>query len=417
MYLKKISVTNYRSCMETQFTPNAHLSALIGPNGTGKTNVLTAICLLRLLIRQNPYHYRRDEHPATSESKIKTWFDVDGKTVIHTAKLHLYTDEHNNSEILASDEHWYMRDLTGSKKRIKLPIEIFVDLFHPKRVKAAIHKRHLYRNYYLYGGKKKGFFLENFSAKDREALGEVAEFIHNIEYYSASQFTDPSRCPIAFEVEKDGIHRRGIAISGHKRLLFDMYQEYRNKTDRYEEYLSLVNRDGVGLVDDIRFEETQVSSSEYSVLTGGKVKKKELIKNLIIPQFIVGKNRLSPSQLSEGTFKTLSLLFYLVTGKSSLLMIEEPEVCVHHGLLDSIIELIKQYSRDRQIIISTHSDSVLDSLNVDNVYTVTKPARSGTKVCGISKALRQKELKALMQYLRTDGSLGEYWKCGDLEDE
>ena len=77
---------------------------LIGPNGTGKTNVFSAIRLLKsLLVTRHPY-YRRNEIPLTTTSEIKTWFDIDGKTVIHAAKLNIYTDEHNYDEIISSEE-------------------------------------------------------------------------------------------------------------------------------------------------------------------------------------------------------------------------------------------------------------------------------------------------------------------------
>ena len=96
-------------------------------------------------------------------------------------------------------------------------------------------------------------------------------------------------------------------------------------------------------------------------------------------------------------------------------MIEEPEVCVHHGLLSSIVELIKIYSKDKQIFISTHSDSVLDKVTIDNVFKVRRTKDHGSEVSSIRKNMGAKELKALKEYLSNEGSLGEYWKHGDLE--
>ena len=65
-------------------------------------------------------------------------------------------------------------------------------------------------------------------------------------------------------------------------------------------------------------------------------KKKEGL--LVIPTMVVKGLRLGPSQLSEGTFKSLALLYYLLSDTSPLMLVEEPEVCVHHGLLTSILE-------------------------------------------------------------------------------
>ena len=138
-------------------------------------------------------------------------------------------------------------------------------------------------------------------------------------------------------------------------------------------------------------------------------------KILVIPQFNIGKNELSPNQLSEGTFKTITLLFYLITEASKVLLVEEPEVCVHHGLLSSIIELIKTYSRDKQIVLSTHSDFVLDEVNPENVYKVTNLPLKGTKVSHVPKSMSRLELAALREYLEVEGNLGEYWRHGGLE--
>ncbi|MDA3135700.1 AAA family ATPase [Pseudomonas syringae] len=48
--LTKMEITNYRSCVDTTFEPNPNLSVLIGPNGSGKTTVLSAFQLLSKLL-------------------------------------------------------------------------------------------------------------------------------------------------------------------------------------------------------------------------------------------------------------------------------------------------------------------------------------------------------------------------------
>ena len=172
----------------------------------------------------------------------------------------------------------------------------------------------------------------------------------------------------------------------------------------------------MGLVSGITYREIETSTSDYNVLTGGKVQKREKTNKLVIPSFYAHDAQLSPSQLSEGTFKTMALIFYLATARSSLLIIEEPEVCVHHGLLKSIIELIKYYSKEKQIFVSTHSDSVLDSLELHNVYRVSWSMEDGTSVDNVARSINKHELSVLKNYLLNEGSLGEFWKHGDLED-
>jgi hypothetical protein len=124
-----------------------------------------------------------------------------------------------------------------------------------------------------------------------------------------------------------------------------------------------------------------------------------------------------PNTISKETITTEAAHKAIAAAEAKAKEIGVPmsEVCVHHGLLSSIIELIKTYSREKQIILSTHSDFVLDQIEPRHVYRVRRDPRTGTSVTQIAKALPAKELIALRQYLDTQGNLGEYWRHGGLD--
>ena len=135
---------------------------------------------------------------------------------------------------------------------------------------------------------------------------------------------------------------------------------------------------------------------------------------LVIPTIMIKGQRFSPDQLSEGTFKSLALLFYLLSDQSHLMLLEEPEVCVHHGLLTSILEVIKSASARKQILFSTHSEFVLDAVEPEQVHLVRNLASKGTVVQRLPRALSGRNYRALKHYLNTSGNLGEYLRHGGI---
>jgi ABC-type lipoprotein export system ATPase subunit len=409
MKITRIAIKNYRSCANTTFEPHSQLSVLIGPNGSGKTNVLSALRLLPALCAPSHRRYDTVDETATP-SEILIDFEVDNSKVTYVAKVNIVTNEKNQDEIVRAEEEWWVPSPSGRRKKIGIASSYLLDL-STARAQGGTWPGAARRDHFVQ-------WLVESRGLNRETtslLEQVVQSLKRITYYSASQFTNPGGAPVSFEVEGDARKRVGISLIGHKRLLFDIYQEHRQKSQTYNEFIGLVGPDGIGLVQSIDFEEIQTSSSNYSVMTGGKVVRREKTNLLVVPRIKIDGNTLSPSQLSEGTFKTLALVFCLVTDKSAILMIEEPEVCVHHGLLTSIIELIKSYSKEKQIFVSTHSDSVLDKVFIENVFCVRRDVESGTLASSIKKSMSANEIDALKKYLANEGSLGEYWKHGDLE--
>ena len=408
--LKKIVIENYRSCLRTSFDFHPSLSVLVGPNSSGKTNILQAIMFLNKLA-QEPERRPVYKEAITQSSRIKALFSLGRDETQLNASVAAFTDESNNDIILQSQQKWLLTRPKEKKVSLEWP------LFATSHLSETRMLPPLYRFY------RRPFpdrLYRAVKALPRWAilrLSNIARFCEGMRYYGASQFTNPGACPVSFEIEEEGEHRRLFRPRGHTRILYQMYSAHKAENrSRYDQFLSIVGPDGLRLIDKVKFKEVPTSSVEYSVRVGGKVKVQRLHKLLVIPQFRIGKQRLSPNQLSEGTFKTLALLFYVITENSTALLIEEPEVCIHHGLLSSILELIKTYSRHKQMIVSTHSDYVLDHVGPENVFRITFDKSSGTIARHIRKTMTSREFSALREYLEKVGNLGEYWREGGLGD-
>jgi predicted ATPase len=404
--LEEFAISGYRSLKNISFRPNKDLSVLVGPNGSGKTNILAAIQLLKAATSY-PYPSRGSEEGTTS-CQIHASFKYAKKKILFRSTVVLRIGERNEEQILRSHEEWSFENPSKDRVWQEIP-RMLID----PRFQRVLWTRER-------GGtgasKNTPAMLNQFlGSANRRALEAIFEFEAAIKYYSASQFTNPARCPTSFEIDEGNKFVEPYSDRGpHLSFMTGLFESYRSDKTSYAAYMEIVGPNGVNLIDDIQWRQFDLSSNTVDVKVGGKVVKRRKKRVLILPTISIKNSKLSFNQLSEGTFRTLALLFYLMTDKSSLLFIEEPEVCVHHGLLHSLVEAIKAHSQHKQIVISTHSELVLDSVKAENIFSVKLQATKGTRIKPLTTSISNKELQALRNYLQMSGNLGGYLNSGGV---
>jgi predicted ATPase len=88
------------------------------------------------------------------------------------------------------------------------------------------------------------------------------------------------------------------------------------------------------------------------------------------------------NQFSDGTLRLIGLLWSLLEGDSTLLM-EEPELSLNAAIVARIPSIINrlQKSRNRQVLLSTHSADLLSDLSIGGQEVIMlTPEEEGTKV-------------------------------------
>jgi len=95
-------------------------------------------------------------------------------------------------------------------------------------------------------------------------------------------------------------------------------------------------------------------------------------------------------QFSDGTLRLLGILWSLLEG-NSLLLIEEPELSLHQAVVEQLPALIDRIQRmgkqRRQIIISSHSEALLTNSGIDaRGLVVLESTREGTRARSINDA-------------------------------
>lgn len=91
---------------------------------------------------------------------------------------------------------------------------------------------------------------------------------------------------------------------------------------------------------------------------------------------------------SDGTLRLLALLWSLQEG-SGLLLLEEPELSLHEGVIEQIPGMLDRVQRNkrykRQVLISTHSEAMLKNPGIDPAsIIVLEPGKEGTTIRAVN---------------------------------
>jgi predicted ATPase len=75
-------------------------------------------------------------------------------------------------------------------------------------------------------------------------------------------------------------------------------------------------------------------------------------------------------EVSDGTIQTLALLVAIFDPSSTVLVLEEPENSVHPWIIRHIMDACRQASSKKQIILTTHSPMVINSVRPEEVWVI-----------------------------------------------
>ncbi len=114
------------------------------------------------------------------------------------------------------------------------------------------------------------------------------------------------------------------------------------------------------------------------------------------------------TRLSDGTLRFLCLLAVLChPNPPPLICVEEPELGLHPDIIPLLAEIIKEASSRTQLIITTHSDALVDAFS-DEPESVVVCEKENS-----STTMKRLERQALSEWLHKY-SLGEIWQMGEI---
>ena len=114
------------------------------------------------------------------------------------------------------------------------------------------------------------------------------------------------------------------------------------------------------------------------------------------------------TRLSDGTLRYLCLLSILCHPQPPpLICIEEPELGLHPDILPTVSKLLLEASERSQLIVTTHSDMLVDALTNDWWSIVVCEKHDGQTVM---RRLDEEKMAAWLDEYR----LGELWSSGEI---
>jgi predicted ATPase len=122
------------------------------------------------------------------------------------------------------------------------------------------------------------------------------------------------------------------------------------------------------------------------------------------------KKRISipANRLSDGTLRWLALLTILLhPAPPPVVCLEEPELGLHPDAIRLLGELLIEASKRTQLIVTTHSDSLVDQFTKIPEAVVVFEKQEGSTVL---KRLNGKQLSSWLERY----SLGQLWRTGEI---
>lgn len=383
--LTSIEIGNFRSCDSVRLSLNEPLVALVGKNGAGKTNLLHAIHLVaELCIGEPDSRYRLTPHDRSKPVTLSLEFSI--------AESHYrYQTSRNSSGVLAVSE---MLERDG--------VEIFKR--DGEQLSASIEP---FRGGMAVPAQMGSLFLLTQLAPTGSSLSAIlrpiSAYLRGIRYYPLLHRTqEHSERHLAPFIEAAVYERWKLALASGRpsdSVPMRILHMHLTKDDRLEEIQRLLGDDGLELISEIRVEEVKLRGRR----TDASLEVAYTITFVPCSRIAGAGHPFRYSGLSEGTWRVVRLLTYLIFDESSCMLVEQPEDSIHSGLMGNVIDILDTYSDRTQLVCTTHSPRVMNLVGARGIRIVT--ADNGrTAVAGLTDA----ELLASKSYLLDEGSLAEF---------
>ncbi|GAA5261614.1 AAA family ATPase [Methanocalculus sp. MC3] len=392
--LKELHLTNILSFgPDTAPIALSSLNVIIGPNGSGKSNLIEAISLLAAAPKDL-------SAPVREAGGVRDWLWKGATSPTATIEATVSLPDHLRMPIrhtISFREHGRRFEVTAERIETNEPYSGYNEPYYYYRNDAGFIRLK---------GRARSESMQ-VSEVDSGDVRELPRDTIDPERSVLSQVKDPYYYPVLTALtELYG----GFSI--YRDWTFGRYTPPRQpqKTDLPSQYLSpgsenlplILNKlelhDKKVILEALNALYPEIDDYHVQIVDGGGVQ-------IYLKE---GSFDIPATRLSDGTLRYLCLLAILChPNPPPLICIEEPELGLHPDVLSTLADLMVSASERCQLIVTTHSDILVDALTDNPESVLVCEKRNGSTHL---QRLQRQDLKEWLERY----SLGELWIKGEI---
>lgn len=394
VFLQQVRLKNYKSIIDAEIGFKPGLNIIIGNNGSGKTNFLNYLSDIldiewdikpeldaefTLVKNNNSYKFVVNKRRDIEKLPDKSLGEILNKKNKVSFQVFINDDLQSESEVLSE----------GFYKKIDNSLDYTLKFIHhgipSKQAIVENPVRLIFSSNSLDSSdvKSKTKFIESVIAKLAYPV-----FFYEQAFNISKITTIIEQLNVFFNNVKEALNIftdiNNLRISPNLNLYFN---KDRNEIDLHNLFFEFFLNN---------------SWMPYSSLSDGSKRLFYIISEVV---------SISEKDVLTSVHSSKSLNELVIS--DNIILLEEPELGIHPHQLHKLMLFIKEQSKEKQIILTTHSPQVLNILNadeLDRIIICNYDKEKGTQL----RHLTEKETHKAKLYMQED-FLSDYWIYSDLE--
>ena len=368
MKLQELNIQGYKNLKDAakvsfDFTNCTNYTALIGLNGSGKSNILEAVSL----IFSSLYH-----NTATDFSYAISYTFEDSLVTVNNGVMSVQQNGSEEVTAVAKSAHNkylptnVIASYSGEELRMweNIYIESYSDFFKDIKKQTSFVPKLLYINKFSWE-----FALIALLSSDAPIIKSFIKDILKIGENVEVQFT--------IEEKNYGLYEDNEALSLIKRLV-SLQKESANN------YIPIQTISTLELGQQNNKDLTQ-KLFYYLFITGMPVKGEKIKADKIIRKTDIKFNNIDVKKLSEGEKKLILIytITHLLADNKTLILLDEPDAHIHIERKKDIIDIIDK--EDCFTLFTTHSPKILNCIDENNIKLIKNTKETGVEVLKLDR--------------------------------